>query len=166
MMILILLIRYDLHSGCLSIIFSVSNRSDKLLEECPWRRRRNRRRLRWWSRRTCAHLLPWELQNYSLLLNNRRQGYVAAHQKSIPHVQRQRRSLSKMVGGVKSHLESKPIPSRDARRAQTKPCVHEETPQRLSQTCVWMFECLLWRYKSAVDCTRAGHLGAADLDMA
>ena len=33
-------------------------------------------------------------------------------------------------------LESKPIPSRDAWRAQTKPCVHEETPQRLSQTCL------------------------------
>ena len=25
---------------------------------------------RWWYRKTCAHLLLWELQNYSLLLNN------------------------------------------------------------------------------------------------
>ena len=43
-----------------------------------------------------------------------------------------------MAGGAKSHLESKPIPARDAWRAQTKPCVHQdpETPQRLSRPCV------------------------------
>jgi len=36
----------------------------------------------------------------------------------------------------KSHLESNPIPTRDAQRAQTKPCALQdsETPQRLSQT--------------------------------
>ena len=28
------------------------------------------------------------------------------------------------------------------------------TPQRLSQTCLCMFECLLWRYGSAVACCR------------
>ena len=32
--------------------------------------------------------------------------------------------------------------------------VHQETPQRLSQTCLWMFECLLWRYGSTVACHR------------
>ena len=55
----------------------------------------------------------------------------------IPHIQRQRRSPNKTVGRVKSHLESNPIPDRDAQRAQTKPCMHQdpETPQRLSQTC-------------------------------
>ena len=44
----------------------------------------------------------------------------------------------KMVGGAKSCLESNLIPVRDARRAQTKPCVHQDqgTPQRLSQACV------------------------------
>ena len=36
----------------------------------------------------------------------------------IPHVQGQRRSPNKTVGGTKSHLESNPIPTRDARRAQ------------------------------------------------
>jgi len=30
----------------------------------------------------------------------------------------------KTVGGVKLHLESNPIPTRDAWRAQTKPCAH------------------------------------------
>ena len=34
---------------------------------------------------------------------------------------------------------------------QTKPCVHQETPQRLNQTCLWVFGCLLWSYGSAVD---------------
>ena len=56
--------------------------------------------------------------------------------KKYTHVQRQRRSLSKMIGGGKLHLESNPIHIRDIQRAQTKPCVHQETPQRLSQTCL------------------------------
>ena len=56
----------------------------------------------------------------------------------IPQVQGQRRSLSKMVGGAKSLLESNLIPDRDAQRAQAKPYAHHnpETPQRLSQTCL------------------------------
>ena len=41
----------------------------------------------------------------------------------------------KTVGRMKSHFELNPIPARDAQRAQTKPCPHQdpETPQRLSQ---------------------------------
>ena len=64
----------------------------------------------------------------------------------IPHFKGQRRS-------PKMALESNPIPARDAQRAQKKPCVHQdpETPQSLSQP---MFECLLQRYRSAVDCCR------------
>ena len=46
----------------------------------------------------------------------------------------------KMVGGAKLYLESNPIPVRDTRKAQTKPCAHQETPQRLSQTCLGVFE--------------------------
>ena len=56
----------------------------------------------------------------------------------IPHTQGQRRSLSKMVGGVNSCLKSNPIPARDAKRAQTN-LVHTRTqrpPQRLRQNCV------------------------------
>ena len=58
--------------------------------------------------------------------------------KKEPCVQVQRRSPNKMVGGAKSCLESNAIPTRDAQRAQTKPCAHQdpETPQRLSQTCL------------------------------
>ena len=37
----------------------------------------------------------------------------------IPHIQGQRRSPSKIVGGASSHLESNQIPARDAQRAQT-----------------------------------------------
>ena len=61
--------------------------------------------------------------------------------KKILCVQVQRRSPNKMVGGAKSCLESNTIPTRDAQRAHTKPCVHQdpETPQRLSQNCL---ECL------------------------
>ena len=49
----------------------------------------------------------------------------------ISHIQVQRRSPSKMVGGAKSHLESNCIPSRDAQRAQTNlVCTRTQGPQR------------------------------------
>ena len=50
--------------------------------------------------------------------------------KKIPHFQGQRRSPNKMVGGMKSHLESNPIPTRDTQRAQTKPTVHSRRTHR------------------------------------
>ena len=81
--------------------------------------------------------------------------------KNIPHIQGQRRSPSKMVGGAKSHLESNPILTRDVQRAQTTPCAHKETLQRISQTCLWVFECLLWRYGSAVACHRGRSSGSS-----
>ena len=37
----------------------------------------------------------------------------------ISHIQKQRRRPRKMVGEVKSYLESNPIPTRDVQRAQT-----------------------------------------------
>ena len=60
-------------------------------------------------------------------------------------------------------LESNTIPTRDAQRAQTKFCVHQdpETPQRLIQKCLWVFECLLWRYTSAVACPRGRGSGCS-----
>ena len=49
----------------------------------------------------------------------------------IPHVQGQTISLSKMVGGVKSLLESNPIPTRDTQRAQTNlVCTRTQRPHR------------------------------------
>ena len=48
----------------------------------------------------------------------------------ILHVQGQR-SPSKMVGGVKLHLESNPIPARDAQRTQTYlVCTRTQRPHR------------------------------------
>ena len=43
-----------------------------------------------------------------------------------------------MVGGAKLPLELNPIPAKNVRRAQTKPCVHQdpETAQKLSQICL------------------------------
>ena len=70
-----------------------------------------------------------ELQNYNSLLNSHHQENGGSHQKNIPHIQGQRRSPSKMVGGAKLHLDSDPIPARDAQRAQTKPCVPQENPE-------------------------------------
>ena len=49
----------------------------------------------------------------------------------IPHIQGQRRSPSKMVGEVNLHLESNPIPARDAQRVQTYlVCTRTQRPHR------------------------------------
>ena len=95
---------------------------------------------RWQSSRTCAPLLLWENQNYKSLLNNHRQDNFGSHLKEIPHASGQRRSPWTMAGGAKSNLESNPIPARDTWIIQTNLCPHQdpETPQRLSQTCVWV----------------------------
>ena len=88
-------------------------------------------RSRWQSRRMSAQLLLQELQNYNSLLNNCRQENVGSHQKKIPHIQGQRRSPQKTVGGEKSHLESSPIPTRDAWRAQTNlVCTRTQGPHK------------------------------------
>jgi len=51
--------------------------------------------------------------------------------KKLPHVWGQRRSPKAIVGEVKSCLESNLIHNREAQRAPTKPCVHQDpgTPQ-------------------------------------
>ena len=76
--------------------------------------------------------------------------------KKTSHIQGQGKHPSKTTGGAKLYLELNTIPSRDAWRAQTKPCSRQtpETTQRLSQTCFCVFECLLWRHGSAVACHR------------
>ena len=114
---------------------------------------------RWWSRGMCAHLLR-ELQNYNLLLNNCQQENVGSHQKKRPHVQGQRRSPSKMVGGAKPCLESNPIPTRDSWRAQTNlVCTRTQIPCRDWARTVC--ECLLRRYGSAMDCCRGRGSGCS-----
>ena len=120
---------------------------------------------RWHSIKMCTHLLLRELQHYNLLLNNHGQENVWSHQKKVFHVQEQRGSSSKMVGGMKSHLESNSIPTRDTQRAQTNlVCTRTQRPHR-----DWARKCL------SVSCggtdqqwpaAGTGALGAADLGMA
>ena len=109
----------------------------------------------WQNRRTCASS-PVRTPELQLAAEQPSTGecWFPHTQKKIPHIQRQKRSPNKMVGGAKLHLESNPIPTGEVWRAQTKPCVHQVlgAPQRLSQTCLWVYECLLWRHGSAVAC--------------
>ena len=102
-------------------------------------------------------LNPW-LTNWGWLVRHRERKVLELQclKRHIPNIQGQRRSLSKMVGGAKSHLETYCIPTRDDQKAQTKLCAHKDTETllRLSQTCLWVFECLLWRYRSAVVCCK------------
>ena len=108
----------------------------------------------------CAHLLLWELKNYSSLLNNHWQENVGSHQGKITHIQGQRKSPSKMVREVKACLESNPIPARGSRRAQKNP-VHTRTQRPHRDWARTVFECLLWRYGSAVDCCRGRGSGCS-----
>ena len=63
---------------------------------------------------------------------------VGSHPKRYPMFKGKREAPNKMVGVAKSCLESSPLPTRDAWRAQTKPCMHQdpEKTHRPSQTCL------------------------------
>ena len=115
---------------------------------------------RWWSRTMWAHLLLWELQNNNSLLNNHWQEIVGGHQKKILHIQGQWRTHSKMIRGVKSCLESNPIPNRDTQRAQTNP-VHTRTQRSHRDRARSVREYLLWKYESAVACRRGSGSGCS-----
>ena len=80
----------------------------------------------------------------------------------IPHIQGQRRSPGKMVGGAKSPLESNPKPARDAQKSQTN-LVHTRTQRPHRDRDRTVFECLLWRYRSSVDCRRGRGSGCSRL---
>ena len=124
------------------------------------------RHIRWQSRTMCNHFLLQELQNYNLLLNNSRQENVGSHQKKTTHIQGQRRSPSKMVGGAKSCLESNPIPARDTLRAQMKPSAHQDpgnTQETEPELCLSV-SCKGTGQQGAVPW--AGALGTVHLGMA
>ena len=69
---------------------------------------------------------------------------------TLRRLQGQRRSTNKTVRGAKLCLESNPKPARDIERkklrSSNKPCAHQdaETPQRLSQNCVWVSPLKVW----------------------
>ena len=67
-----------------------------------------------------------------------------------------------MVGGAKSGLESNPIPTRDVQRVQTN-LVHPRAQRPYKDRDRTVFECLLWRYGSAVDCCRDRGSGCSRL---
>ena len=65
-----------------------------------------------------------------------------------------------MVGGEKSHLESNPIPAREAQRTQTY-LVHTTTQRPYTDWERTVFEYLLRRYRSAVECYRGRGSGCS-----
>ena len=77
------------------------------------------------------------------------------------HVEEQRRSPNKMVGGTKSHLESNPIPARDTWRAQTKPCAPGPRHPTEAEPAQPGSECLLQTSLSAVACCRGRGSGCS-----
>ena len=85
---------------------------------------------------------------------------VWSDSEEITHVPGQRRSPRKAAGGAKSCLESNPIPSRDAQWAQTN-LVGTRTQRPHRDWDRTVFECLLWRYGSAVDCCKGRGSGCS-----
>ena len=123
---------------------------------------------RWWSGRTYTPLLLGDLRNCNLLLNNHQQENVGSHQRKMPHVQGKRRSPNKEEEGAKSHLESNPISTRDAQRAQTKP-VHTRTqrPNRDWVRSAFEFLSVCCRdTRQQWPATGIGALASADLGQA
>ena len=115
---------------------------------------------RWWTRRMCTHLLLQELQNHNLILNNHPQDTVGSHEKkkktnTHPRVkekpQQDSRSVEIMLGIVNYKLA---LTKSIASNWTTMAFAHQdpEAPQRLSQSCLWGFECLLRRHESPVTC--------------
>ena len=86
---------------------------------------------RWWSRRTCSHLLLREHQNLNWLLNSHWQGAVETHWEKINHIQGQRRSCKD--GRGKITIKSNPISTRWV----TKKLENNNTKEVLA---------LLWRF--------------------
>ena len=83
--------------------------------------------------------------------------------KEIPHIQRQRRSPPKMVGGAKLCLKLNLFPP-ETLRGHKQNLVHNRTQgphKRLSQTCLWVSECCLQRHRSAVTCCGDGGSGCS-----
>ena len=80
----------------------------------------------------------------------------------VSHNQGQRKSPSETVESAKWHLKSNPTPARDAQRAQTNlVCTSTQRPHRGRDRAV--FECLLRRCGSAVDCRRGRGSGGSRL---
>ena len=90
----------------------------------------------WWSRSMCDHPARTPKLQLTTKQPSTVECWIQLKKKKILHIQEQRRSPNKMVGGAKLHLKSNTVLPRYAQRAQTKPFVHQdsETQQRLSQT--------------------------------
>ena len=76
--------------------------------------------------------------------------------KKIPHIQGQRRSPNKTVGGAKLCLELNLFPP-ETLGGHKQNLEHSRTQgphKRLNQTCLWASECCLQQHRSAVTCSR------------
>ena len=113
---------------------------------------------RWWSRRICTHLLLWELQSCNSWLNNYQQENVGSHQKWYPtskgkgEAPKDDRS-GQIMFRIKSH-NCQRLWWGGGDKTKHRVLQDPEARQRLSQTHLWVFECLLWRHGSAVACHR------------
>ena len=108
---------------------------------------------RWWSRRMCTHLLLWELQNHNSLLNNRQQ-------EKIPHLQGQRSSPCKMVGGLPQDWGNRLLEGTKKNLCAPGARSKEQWPhKRLTQTFLWVSRSLQWRHWSVVACHRLRGMG-------
>ena len=83
--------------------------------------------------------------------------------KKMPHNPRAKEKPQKDRRNGKIMFRIKPHTRQRCLEGSNKPCVHQdpETPQRLSQTYLSVFECLLLRYGSPVVCSRGRSSGCS-----
>ena len=86
---------------------------------------------RWWSRRTCTHPLLQNHQNCNSLLNNHRTECWIPLKKDTPCPwAKETPQQDSRTGEIAFRIKSNLTPVRDAQRAQTKPCVHQDPGKR------------------------------------
>ena len=77
-------------------------------------------KMRWWNRRTCAHLPQWELQNFNSLLNNHWQIVICLTKKDPPQIDT-------------PHPRAKEKPQQDGRSGKITFRIKPYTCQRCSE---------------------------------
>ena len=111
-------------------------------------------------------ILSPQLTNWGWLVQHREKKVLELQclKRQIPHIQGQRRSPSKVVGGAKSHLEQNPIPTRDAQEAQINlVCTRTQRCHREWDRPVWVPH---HEVQVPVDCRRGRASGCRRLGMA
>ena len=104
---------------------------------------------RWQSRRTCTQSSPARTSKLQLAADQPSTGDCwIPTKKDTPHL----RAKEQDGRRGKITFRIKPRTHQRCSEGSNKTCVHQQTLQRLSQTCRWVCQCLMQMYRSTVTC--------------